>query len=597
MEPECAAVSVWETDGGILVYLLVLAYCFYLFETLIDSYFVPALAVLSERLKLSDDVAGATFMAAGASCPELFMGLIGAFSSSDVGVGVAVGACLFNMTCIVGAVALVSPVLITLNWRTLIREVFFFGFASLLLLASLGSERIQWWESLSLVLFYVFYVVVCAYYPSIQDRFCSVPTNQKQLLSDVDSSSSDALSSDLGLPVALAPEHLAPPLVTQTSPLKQTTNKTKVYTPEKKKKEESKPLEVSYQADSTPADKEEEEAVDPKKVAFSGFLFKKNRFYTRVGASVSTVYQKFWFTLSDHLYYYPDPRFPDSNRSYINLYGVTSVERSDSDPLMILIHGWGNLMTWRLRAWTEDIAAEWHMHLQLRLRDISRERKRGLLPGEAVIEEAIKKSDSDDEEAKSLFSLPQNATWWRRVLWLAMLPCFLAFTLTIPDVRTSRWRHCWLFSILITVAWLALISWLVVLVCDRLGCVAGISSDVIGITIAAVGAALPNMFASIVVAKQGLGNMAIANAFGSNVFNICIALGFPWFLKTCIVAPGQPYYLEAESLNVLVLLLVVVLMAAVAVAVALRMRLGYILGRTLIFGYCVVLVTFLLVTH
>ena len=42
-----------------------------------DDYFVPALELIVQKLGLSDDVAGATFMAAGSSAPELFTSVIG----------------------------------------------------------------------------------------------------------------------------------------------------------------------------------------------------------------------------------------------------------------------------------------------------------------------------------------------------------------------------------------------------------------------------------------------------------------------------------------------------------------------------------------
>ena len=47
-----------------------------------DEFFVPALEVLVERLGIAPDVAGATFMAAGGSAPELFTSFIGTFSQS-----------------------------------------------------------------------------------------------------------------------------------------------------------------------------------------------------------------------------------------------------------------------------------------------------------------------------------------------------------------------------------------------------------------------------------------------------------------------------------------------------------------------------------
>lgn len=32
--------------------------------------------------------------------------------------------------------------------------------------------------------------------------------------------------------------------------------------------------------------------------------------------------------------------------------------------------------------------------------------------------------------------------------------------------------------------------------------------------------------------------MAVSNAVGSNVFDILICLGLPWFIKTAIIRPG-----------------------------------------------------------
>lgn len=52
---------------------------------------MPSLEAISEKLDLSEDVAGATFMAAGSSAPELFTSVAGVGVESDVGIGTIVG--------------------------------------------------------------------------------------------------------------------------------------------------------------------------------------------------------------------------------------------------------------------------------------------------------------------------------------------------------------------------------------------------------------------------------------------------------------------------------------------------------------------------
>ena len=39
--------------------------------------------------------------------------------------------------------------------------------------------------------------------------------------------------------------------------------------------------------------------------------------------------------------------------------------------------------------------------------------------------------------------------------------------------------------------------------------------------------------------------MAVSNSIGSNVFDILVCLGLPWFLETAIVDPGG--YVEVRS--------------------------------------------------
>eukprot|EP00168_Porphyra_purpurea_P001957 TRINITY_DN1229_c0_g1_i4.p1 TRINITY_DN1229_c0_g1~~TRINITY_DN1229_c0_g1_i4.p1 ORF type:complete len:309 (-),score=81.45 TRINITY_DN1229_c0_g1_i4:1281-2171(-) len=88
-----------------------------------DEYFVPALERICDALQLSDDVAGATFAAAGSSAPELFTSLLAVFVTKDeVGVGTIVGSAVFNVLVIIGVSALLAGSVLELDWRPLVRD-------------------------------------------------------------------------------------------------------------------------------------------------------------------------------------------------------------------------------------------------------------------------------------------------------------------------------------------------------------------------------------------------------------------------------------------------------------------------------------------
>jgi len=87
-------VDYYAEDWNLPIYVLILiaSASFYFLAIVTEERFVPALNVISTRLKISDDVAGATIMAAGASSPELFAAMISVFiTHSSLGIGTVVG--------------------------------------------------------------------------------------------------------------------------------------------------------------------------------------------------------------------------------------------------------------------------------------------------------------------------------------------------------------------------------------------------------------------------------------------------------------------------------------------------------------------------
>lgn len=146
----------------IIIYLALLLLSFYLLAKICDNYFVESLDFISKRLKLSEDVAGATFMAIGSSAPEFFTALIALskVGSEQVGAGTIVGSAIFNVLVIVGASAVVATSY--LSWRPVIRDMIFYILSILVLLFTFSDGVITLYEALLYLFFYFIYIIFLA---------------------------------------------------------------------------------------------------------------------------------------------------------------------------------------------------------------------------------------------------------------------------------------------------------------------------------------------------------------------------------------------------------------------------------------------------
>ena len=50
----------------------------------------------------------------------------------------------------------------------------------------------------------------------------------------------------------------------------------------------------------------------------------------------------------------------------------------------------------------------------------------------------------------------------------------------------------------------------------------GISEEIMGLTILAAGTSIPDLITSVIVARKGLGDMAVSSSVGSNIFDTTI---------------------------------------------------------------------------
>ncbi|XP_063699859.1 sodium/potassium/calcium exchanger Nckx30C isoform X2 [Culicoides brevitarsis] len=146
--------------GAVVLHILGVMYMFVALAIVCDEFFVPSLDVIIEKLGITDDVAGATFMAAGGSAPELFTSVIGVFVSfDDVGIGTIVGSAVFNILFVIGMCALFSKTILELTWWPLFRDCTFYSVSLLTLIYFFRDNSIWWWEALILFGIYITYAV------------------------------------------------------------------------------------------------------------------------------------------------------------------------------------------------------------------------------------------------------------------------------------------------------------------------------------------------------------------------------------------------------------------------------------------------------
>ena len=141
-----------------------------------------------------------------------------------------------------------------------------------------------------------------------------------------------------------------------------------------------------------------------------------------------------------------------------------------------------------------------------------------------------------DQSEDSPFSVPQGLI--SRSLWIMALPVACLFYVTIPDCRKEKLENWYLVSFFVSVLWIALLSYVLVWMVSIIGFTLGIPDVIMGLTFLAAGSSVPDGISSLIVARQGDGDMAVSNTIGSNVFDILLCLGLPWLLKTTVFDLG-----------------------------------------------------------
>jgi Ca2+/Na+ antiporter len=118
--------------------------------------------------------------------------------------------------------------------------------------------------------------------------------------------------------------------------------------------------------------------------------------------------------------------------------------------------------------------------------------------------------------------------------WL-FLPIIILFKFTIPNPIKYE-RLAWL-SVFQCSIWIGLLSYILVWWSHSLGVALEISDSILGITILAGGVSIPDLINALTFSYEGHRDMALSGTLGSNIINIGIALGLPYFIHGLYAGP------------------------------------------------------------
>jgi len=483
-------------SGAILLHVMGLLYMFVGLAKVCDEFFVPALEVIVEKLELDDDVAGATFMAAGGSAPELATSLLGVMSASAVGFGTIVGSAVFNVLFVIGMCALFSKELLKLTWWPLARDCSFYTIDLVVLYLFFRDKKIEWYEALILFLLYIGYVVFMKF--NVQaERWV------KKMLGT------------------------APP---------------KERTPSQIERGEEPEAEVHHSSPSVM------DMYRIRRDVYTGALH---------------------VMIRDH-------RIQDDSGK-----ALTSSKSIFQKGVKLQME----LQQQHSKSMREAKEAEEAANAAVKAHDAR----------EAEVAEEEKEEEEEEEVEGLQLSWPSDGSIKDKLTFVVLAPLNYWLWL-IPDVRFEEKKKYYPISFIMSIAYIAFLSYWMVWWATTIGQTADIDDVIMGYTVLAAGTSIPDLLTSVLVARQGLGDMAVSSSIGSNIFDVTFGLPIPWLLRIAIDS-GDPVRVDADSLGFSLVLLILMLVAVIFTIAASGWAMTKVLGFTMFCLYGIFLLLVLLAEY
>ncbi|NXO60038.1 NCKX1 protein, partial [Aramus guarauna] len=521
-------------QGWVVLHIFGMIYVFVALAIVCDEYFVPALGVITEKLQISEDVAGATFMAAGGSAPELFTSLIGVFiSHSNVGIGTIVGSAVFNILFVIGTCALFSREILHLTWWPLFRDISFYIVDLLMLILFFLDSVIDWWESLLLLTAYATYVFTMK-----QNVYLEQWVKQE-------------LNKKLNAVQAASAEH------------------------------------IRKKSSGAVADEGTKKPADGRKLQPASALQRGSSSASLHNSQMrSTIFQLMIHTL--------DPLAEAKFKDRVDI--LSNIAKAKEETLA----GQGS----KAEAEEEKKAPSTVQVTPASDSEPSKDKQKADAPqdgqpssdsstSEDSSSESEEDSDDDstedDDENDEPLSLEWPETRKKQAIYLFLFPIVFPLWSTLPDVRNPDSKKFFVITFFGSIIWIAAFSYLMVWWAHQVGETIGISEEIMGLTILAAGTSIPDLITSVIVARKGLGDMAVSSSVGSNIFDITVGLPVPWFLYS-VFNGLSPVAVSSNGLFcAIVLLFLMLLFVIISIAVC-KWKMNKLLGLTMFALYFVFLI-------
>ncbi len=526
------------------------------------------------RTTLTRLFAGATFMAAGGSAPELFTSFIGVFiSNSNVGFGTIVGSAVFNVLFVIGMCALLSrnpdnpsDNTLTLTAWPLFRDSIYYSLTLLILVASFADNNIEWYESLIMFGSYIGYITVM-FHNERAAAWCI-----------------------FRLPRILwptAPEDLRE-FVIETAQQKGYTTWLKRFAPNHvEAKQTAVPAASSVAATKKPPLEIDSKAANPASISV------EDHPPVSEGENNSP-------TDSAPMLIQPSPGTVP--RGSARVLPVSGDDKSATEP---------DAESARAPAKSEPPRIEDYAATQEEEDAVPEG-----LPSDFWDWPEMFESDDEEETAggdkpTEGASAPVSGTTERipttqekimyqaRVFYhIICLPLKYALWYTIPDPKPfsdkelakpllhRKVRPDFIVTFFLSIMWIGFFSYWMVWWAESAGFVLNIPSEVMGLTFLAAGTSVPDLLSSIAVARKGLGDMAVSSSIGSNIFDVTVGLPIPWLLWS-LARGGEAKEVLAEGLFTSVIVLFLMLLAVVLTVIYYKWKMTKALGGAMFVLYAV----------